>query len=103
MTNNGNAIEMKREVDILKLVSHKWLFMIPVEKYPDYNVSITVKSELEDFVNAIGCKLIECGTGTASYETLIVAYTVKIEDEVNQEDLVRKVKGFLTEKVIPVV
>ncbi len=105
MTNNGKETSLAERsgVDILKLVSQKWMFMIPVKKYPDYEVTGKVNSELEKFVKSIGCKLIECGSGSTSGKVLIVAYTVKIEDEDHVEDLVQKVKNFLNEKVVPIV
>ena len=104
MTNDRKELTtMERGVDILKLVSQKWLFMIPVENYPDHKVSEEVKTKLGKFVDSIGCKLTECGSGTASYSTLIVAYTVKIEDEDHVDELVQKVKDFLAKEVVPVV
>ena len=104
MTNDRKELTtMERGVDILKLVSQKWMFMIPVKNYPDHKVSEEVKTKLGKFVDSIGCKLTECGSGTASYSTLIVAYTVKIEDEEHVDELVQKVKEFLAKEVVPVV
>ena len=104
MTNTGKENEMKeRNVEILKMISHKWLFTIPVMRYPDYTVSEKIKIELEKFVTSIGCKLVECGTGSVTGKILIVAYVVKIEDDDHVEELVGKVKEYLTKNVIPVV
>ena len=107
MTNNSgkeNGLS-ERKVEILKMVSQKWLFMIPVVRYPEYCLSEKVNSELEFFVNSIGCKLVECGSGTCCPQILIVAYTIKIEEE-NQkrvDELVQKINEYLTKQVVPII
>lgn len=103
MTNNRerNKDEALREVDILKLVSCRWMFSVPVDRYPDYKVSKQINQELEQFVEGLSCKLVECGSGTGPKQQPIIAFTVKIET--NAEETVKKIELYLNSNVVPIV
>ncbi|MBQ7410656.1 MAG: hypothetical protein IJW20_04650 [Clostridia bacterium] len=104
MTNNsvGNEIIAPRKVEVIKLVSQKWLFTITVTKYPDYKLSEKLRTELNQFVENLKCKLVECGSGT-TLKTPIIAYTVKIENDENAEELVKKIKEYIFANVVPII
>lgn len=104
MTNNsvGNEIIALRKVEVIKLVSQKWLFTITVAKYPDYKLSEKLSTEMKQFVENLKCKLVECGSGT-TLKTPIIAYTVKIENDANAEELVKKIKEYILANVVPII
>ena len=89
------------EVDVLKLVSSSWMFSVPVKGYPNYFVSQKINQELEKFVEELGCTLKECGSGTGSKHEPIIAFTVKIEK--NAEENVEKIQQYLIRNVVPIV
>lgn len=103
MTNNSERIksEALREVEILKLVSNRWMFSVPVQGYPDYKVSKKINKELEQFIEGLNCRLVECGSGTGPKQQPIIAFTVKIET--NAEETVKKIEQYLNSNVLPIV
>lgn len=105
MMNNsvGKEIKVLRKVEVIKMVSQKWLFTITVANYPDYKLSKKLNNDLDQFVEGLNCRLIECGTGTASERTPIVAYTVKIEDAENAEEIVKKIKEYIIVNMVPII
>lgn len=105
MKKNGeyDKIGTERKVDILGLVARKWMFSVPVDKYPDYWVSRKVNDGLAQFVSGLEkCSLAECGTGTHNSQ-LIIAFTVKIDKDVNVKQAVNKIEEYITENVVPLV
>ena len=103
MTNNSekNNLGELREVEVLKLVSSQWMFIVPVKGYPNYTISKKINEALEQFVKELNCKLVECGSGTGSKQQLIIAFTVKIEK--NAEEMVKKIVQYLNCNVVPIV
>ena len=103
MTNNsekGNLGDL-REVDVLKLISSSWMFSVPVKGYPDYWLSKKINKILNEFVEGLGCILKECGSGTGPKQQPIIAFTVKIEK--NAQENVQKIKEYITCNVLPIV
>lgn len=104
MTNNSVGIEIiaPRKVEVIKLVSQKWLFTITVTKYPDYKLSEKLRTELNQFVENLKCRLVEYGSGTTR-KTPIIAYTVRIENGENAEEFVKKIKEYILANVVPII
>ena len=103
MTNNSENSKLGdlREVEVLKLVASRWMFTVPVKGYPNYTISKQINEALEQFVNGLKCKLVECGSGTGPKQQLIIAFTVKIEE--NAEEMVKKIVQYLNSNVVPIV
>ena len=100
MTNEKyGKTEGTREIDTLKLVASCWLFSVPVTRYPDYKLSREINDNLDKFVSNLGCVLRECGSGTGTMRQPIIAFRVRIEKDI--EENVKKIKDYLTEKVMP--
>lgn len=105
MKKNGeyDKIGTERKVDVLGLVARKWMFSVPVDKYPDCVVSSKVNNGLAQFVSGLErCCLAECGSGTHNSHP-IIAFTVKIDNDVNAEETVKKIEEYITENVVPLV
>ena len=105
MKKNGeyDKIGTERKVDVLGLVARHWMFSVPVDKYPDCWVSNKVNDGLAQFVSGLEkCSLVECGSGTHNSQP-IIAFTVKIDKDVNTEETVNKIEEYITENVVPLV
>lgn len=104
MTNNsvGNKKTAQREVEVIKLISHKWMFTITVAEYPDYKLSEKLNAGIKQFVENCECKLVECGSGT-THEIPIIAYTVKIENDEKADELVGKIEEYILANVVPII
>lgn len=103
MTNNSEKRRIGdcREVERLKLIANSWMFSVPVRGYLDYNISKKINEELYQFVEGLGCFLKECGSGTGPRQEKIIAFTIKIEKDV--DDNVEKIQQFIKHNVLPIV